>query len=352
MEFAERPHKRWNPLTGEWILVSPHRLKRPWQGQVEKLPPETRPAHDPGCYLCPGNRRAEGRANPDYAGTFVFDNDFAALLPDGDPMRMNEDDLLVAHTERGICRVLCFSPRHDLTLARMDVADIAAVVDTWVEQYRELGAMPGIRHVQIFENRGAMMGCSNPHPHGQIWATETLPGEPEKEDGTQRAWHARNGGTLLGAYLQRELAAGERVVCRNAHWAVLVPFWAKWPFETLLLPVRAVPDMTALTADERGALAEILRGLTIRYDNLFNVSFPYSMGFHQAPTDGGEHPHWHMHAHFYPPLLRSATIQKFMVGFEMLGNPQRDITPEAAAARLREVPEIHHADTPNGEERK
>ena len=343
MQWEERPHKRLNPLINEWVLVSPHRLKRPWQGKVEELPQETRPAHDPTCYLCPGNARAGGHVNPSYEKTFVFENDFAALLPEGDDEVVNKGDLLVARTERGICRVVCFSPRHDLTLARMERKGVEGVVDAWVEQFRELGANPDIRYVQIFENRGALMGCSNPHPHGQVWATQTVPTEPEKEDATQRQWYEKNRSTLLGDYLERELATGERLVCRNNDWVALVPFWAKWPFETLVIPVRPIADMTQMTAEERAALADILQQLTIRYDNLFHISFPYSMGFHQAPTDGADHPHWHMHAHFYPPLLRSATVQKFMVGFEMLGWPQRDITPEAAAARLREVSAIHYS---------
>ena len=281
--------------------------------------------------------------NPSYEKTFVFENDFAALLPEGDDEVVNKGDLLVARTERGICRVVCFSPRHDLTLARMERKGVEGVVDAWVEQFCELGANPDIRYVQIFENRGALMGCSNPHPHGQVWATQTVPTEPEKEDATQRQWYEKNRSTLLGDYLERELATGERLVCRNTHWIALVPFWAKWPFETLVIPVRPIADMTQMTAEERSALADILQQLTIRYDNLFHISFPYSMGFHQAPTDGADHPYWHMHAHFYPPLLRSATVQKFMVGFEMLGWPQRDITPEAAAARLREVSAIHYS---------
>ncbi len=348
MQWEERPHKRLNPLINEWVLVSPHRLKRPWQGKVEDLPEETRPAHDPTCYLCPRNVRAGGHVNPAYEETFVFDNDFAALLPDGEDGEFNQDDLLVARTERGICRVLCFSPRHDLTLARMDLKAVEGVVDAWAGQFADLGAKPEIRYVQIFENRGALMGCSNPHPHGQIWATQTVPTEAEKEDDAQRQWYKKNSSTMLGDYLERELAAGERLVCSNAHWVALVPFWAKWPFETIVIPTRPVADMNQLAADERAALADVLQQLTIRYDNLFRISFPYSMGFHQAPTDGEDHSHWHMHAHFYPPLLRSATVQKFMVGFEMLGWPQRDITPETAAARLREVSGVHYSATVTG----
>ena len=352
MQWEERPHKRLNPLINEWVLVSPHRLKRPWQGKVEELPQETRPAHDPTCYLCPGNERAGGHVNPSYEETFVFDNDFAALQPDGEDEGFNQGDLLVARTERGICRVICFSPRHDLTLARMERKGVEGVVHAWVEQFRHLGAKPEIRYVQVFENRGALMGCSNPHPHGQIWATQTVPTEPEKEDTTQRQWYEKMNSTLLSDYLEREIASGERLVCRNNHWVALVPFWAKWPFETLVIPVRPIADMTQMSPDERAALADVLQQLTIRYDNLFRISFPYSMGFHQAPTDGEDHPDWHMHAHFYPPLLRSATVQKFMVGFEMLGWPQRDITPEAAASRLREVSAVHYTAKGTGDDSK
>jgi UDPglucose--hexose-1-phosphate uridylyltransferase len=339
MDLREVPHKRLNPLTGEWVLVSPHRLKRPWQGKVEELPPETRPAHDPKCYLCPGNTRAGGARNPDYPATFVFDNDYAALLPDAAPGALDESGLLVARAERGICRVICFSPRHDLSLAHMDAAGIRRVVDLWAAQCGELGALPHIGHVQVFENKGALMGCSNPHPHGQIWATETVPVEPAKECGAQRAHMERHGRTLLSDYLSLEMRLGERVVCANGSWAAVVPFWAKWPFETLVAPLRPVESLADLAGAERDGLADILGRVTVRYDHLFGVSFPYTMGFHQAPTDGTRHPHWHVHAHFYPPLLRSATVQKFMVGFEMLATPQRDITPEQAADRLRALPE-------------
>jgi UDPglucose--hexose-1-phosphate uridylyltransferase len=333
------PHRRLNLLNGEWLLVSPHRTQRPWQGQVEETPSEQRPAYDPTCYLCPGNTRAGGVRNPDYTGTFVFDNDFAALLPDAAPHALDRDGLLIAESERGICRVVCFSPRHDLTLAGMEVAMIRQVVDTWAAQYAELGALPWVRHVQIFENRGALMGASNPHPHGQIWANERLPNEPARELREQRAYMTAGRGCLLCNYLALELHEGQRIVCQNECFVALVPFWAVWPFETLVLPRThhgALPD---LDQDERDGLAEILRRLTRRYDRIFNVAFPYSMGFHQRPTDGQAYPEWHLHAHFYPPLLRSATVRKFMVGYELLGQPQRDITPESAAERLRSLPE-------------
>jgi UDPglucose--hexose-1-phosphate uridylyltransferase len=332
------PHRRLNALTGEWSLVSPHRTARPWQGQVEEEIPERRLAYDPACYLCPGNERAGGTRTPRYTSTFVFDNDFAALLPDTPAQRLDRGRLLTAESERGICRVVCFSPRHDLTLGAMEVAAIRQVVDTWVDQHAKLAELPWVRHVQVFENRGAMMGASNLHPHGQIWADERLPNEPAKELARQRAY-AEQGGCLLCAYLAVELADGERLVCENEQFVALVPFWAVWPFETLVAPRAhrgALPD---LDSAERDGLAAILRRLTRHYDGLFGVTFPYSMGFHQRPTDGAPYPEWHLHAHFYPPLLRSAAVRKFMVGYELLGQPQRDILPELAAERLRGTPE-------------
>jgi len=330
------PHRRLNPLAGDWVLVSPHRTDRPWQGQVEPAVPKQQPEYDPSCYLCPGNERAGGVRTPRYTSTFVFDNDFAALVPDAETARLDVDGLLVAETERGTCRVVCFSPRHDLTIGDLDLDEVGRVVETWTEQYTELGAVDWVSHVQIFENRGAMMGASNPHPHGQIWANERLPNEAATELARQRE-HATGGGCLLCDYLTEELAAGERLVCANEHFVVVVPFWAAWPFETLVLPRThhgALPD---LDADRRTALADILRRLTRCYDRLFEVTFPYSMGLHQRPTDGGSYPEWHLHGHFYPPLLRSATVRKFIVGYELLAQPQRDMTPEVAAERLREV---------------
>ncbi|MEZ4699182.1 MAG: UDP-glucose--hexose-1-phosphate uridylyltransferase [Rhodothermales bacterium] len=334
-------HRRRNALTGEWVLVSPHRGKRPWQGQVEEVPADERPTYDPGCYLCPGNTRAGGETNPRYGDTFVFENDFAALQP-GTPAWASDDPLLRAESESGRCRVICFSPRHDLTLPELDVADIRRVVEVWVDEYTRLGADPDIGYVQIFENKGAMMGCSNPHPHGQIWAERRVPVEPAKESVQQLQHFSAHGSTLLGDYLATERRLGDRLVCENEHFTVLVPYWAFWPFETLVVARRPVPDLARLTADERAALADILKRLTTRYDNLFRVSFPYSAGIHQAPTDGRPHPEWHLHLHFYPPLLRSATVKKFMVGYEMLGNPQRDILPEASAEHLRAMSETHY----------
>jgi UDPglucose--hexose-1-phosphate uridylyltransferase len=345
MNFSEptaQPHRRFNPLRREWVLVSPHRTDRPWQGQVESDPAEAALTYDPSCYLCPGNPRAGGAKNPNYSQTFVFDNDFAALKPDMPSGEIDEQGLLVARSESGRCRVVCFSPRHDLTLARMGVSDVRRVVDTWAEEFSTLARDPRIRSVQIFENRGAMMGCSNPHPHGQIWANETLPNELEKELLAFRDYRQLHKTTLLQDYLELELKKKERLVCENNHFVLLVPFWAVWPFETMLISRRPMSGLDELDHDERTALAEILRQATIRYDNLFCTSFPYTMGLHQRPTDGGEYPEFHFHAHFYPPLLRSATIKKFMVGYEMLAMPQRDITAETAAQWLRDVPAAHY----------
>jgi UDPglucose--hexose-1-phosphate uridylyltransferase len=341
----DRPHRRYNPLTGEWLLVSPQRAQRPWQGQVEKRPPDERPAYDPGCYLCPGNARARGIRNPEYTSTFVFTNDFSALLPEEPPPAEMEHPLLTAQGLSGTCRVICFSPRHDLTLPEMDPADIRLVVDVWAKQTAELGQT--YRWVQVFENKGAMMGCSNPHPHGQIWAGDALPNEPAKEERQQRAYFGECGRVLLVDYAKIELAREERLVLVNEHWLVVVPFWAIWPFETLLLPRRQVRRLPELTAVERESLARILKRLLIRYDNLFETSFPYSMGWHGAPygVPDGDDDHWQLHAHFYPPLLRSATVKKFMVGYELLAEAQRDLTAEQAAARLRSLYEIHYRST-------
>lgn len=341
-DATEHPHRRLNLLTGEWVLVSPHRTKRPWQGQVEKPVPESRPAYDPKCYLCPGNERAGGVRTPVYQSTYVFDNDFAALLPDGPRGDVSVSDFFRVEAETGVCRVICFSPRHDLTLPEMEPADIRKVVDVWAEQITDLGSRPEINYVQLFENKGAAMGASSPHPHGQLWSNYTVPQEPSKEDVRQRAYFERTGRPLLMDYLQAELSGGERVVVENEEWVALVPFWAVWPFETLLLPRRHAPDLPGLDDGQRNALAAILKRLLTRYDNLFETSFPYSMGWHGRPTDGQEHPHWQLHAHFYPPLLRSATVRKFMVGYELLANPQRDITAEQAAARLRELSDVHY----------
>ena len=342
MKFNDRPHRRLNILTGEWVQVSPHRTQRPWQGQQEEQVKDQKPEYDEKCYLCPGNSRAGDAENPYYKSTFTFDNDFSALLPDIDADGVDSDDLLVARTEKGICRVICFSPRHDLTLPEMETGQIRNVVDLWVDEYRELGSKTFINYVQIFENKGEMMGCSNPHPHGQIWAQESIPEEPAKELVQQQSYYQKHGSTLLGDYLALELEKQERVVAQNDHFVVLVPFWAFWPYETLVISRRPFARFTDMTADEKEGLADIIKKITVKYDNLFNISFPYSAGFHPAPTDGKPHPEWHFHMHFYPPLLRSATIKKFSVGYEMLGNEQRDITAEYVAEILRDLPNVHY----------
>ena len=341
--MPSQPHRRLNPLTGEFVLVSPHRTQRPWQGRVEATSQDQRVSFDPGCYLCPGNARAGGHINPVYESTFAFENDFAALLPKS--AEVPEQDchpLFQLEAESGICKVVCFSPRHDLSLPELSPSEIEAVLATWTEETRILGGNPDIRYVQVFENKGEMMGCSNPHPHSQIWATEHLPNEPAKELGRQREYFERHGRCLLEDYLREELQRKERLVVLNDAWVALVPFWAAWPFETLVLPRKPLRTLLDLTVADRASLADLLKRLTTRYDNLFEVSFPYSMGFHQAPFDEQEHPEWILHMHFYPPLLRSATVKKFMVGYEMLGTPGRDITPESAAERLREMSEQHY----------
>ena len=342
------PHRRLNPLTREWVLVSPHRARRPWLGQVEKAAPSGLPAYDPTCYLCPGNERVGGVRNPAYTGTYVFDNDFAALLPaeaaeaEADTPAGPAAHLFQLEPVPGACRVVCFSPRHDLSLPELSLAEVETVVRTWTAQSLELGARPGLQYVQVFENKGAMMGASNPHPHSQLWATAVLPNEPAKELSAQADYHHEHGACLLCDTVAAETARGERVVAANEHFSAVVPFWAVWPFEILLVSRRHVAALADLAPAEVTGLADILRRLTARYDNLFETSFPYSMGFHQAPTDGQVHPTWHLHAHFYPPLLRSATVRKFMVGFELLAMPQRDVTPEMAAARLRGLSDQHY----------
>ena len=341
-DYKEYSHRRFNLLTGEWILVSPHRSKRPWQGQVEKPSPDNRAEFDDKCYLCPGNERAGGEINPDYESTFVFTNDFAALQSDVPEGKINNNNLLLAESEMGTCKVICFSPKHNLTLPEMDVPSIRKVVDLWIENFKELSERPDINYVQIFENKGEMMGCSNPHPHGQIWATKSVPNEVVKESLQQLNYFNANGTTLLYDYYKKELEEKERIVIENESFVVIVPFWAVWPFETMVISKREMSNLLQMKEYEKNDLADILKKLTIKYDNLFEISFPYSAGIHQAPCDGQDHPEWHLHFHFYPPLLRSATVKKFMVGYEMLGNPQRDITPEWASERLRALPDVHY----------
>ena len=337
--FREQSHRRLNALTGDWVLVSPHRTKRPWQGAVESVPSAERPSYDPTCYLCPRNQRAGGVRNPDYRSTFVFENDFAALKKEVPAARLDVQGkgLLVAETEQGICRVMCFSPRHDLTLGSMGVQEIEEVVRTWTAQFEELASTTGIRHVQIFENRGEMMGASNPHPHCQIWATGTVPEAPARELASQREYFDSHRACLLCDYGALEQNEGHRLVSANGGFLAIVPFWAVWPFEILVLSRRHLGSFPELSGLERSHLSAILKQVVSTYDRVFEVPFPYSMGFHQAPSDGVSHPEWHFHLHFYPPLLRSATVRKFMVGFEMLGTPQRDITPELAAEKLRSL---------------
>ncbi len=337
----QAPHRRYNPLRRQWVLVSPQRTQRPWQGEVGKTSAFGGPHYDPACYLCPGNARAGGAHTPVYEHVYVFDNDYAAILPTSPPMPEGRSPLLRAEEEHGRCRVLCFHPDHSLTLARMEPADVARVIEAWVGQVTELSADPTIRYVQIFENRGAMMGASNPHPHCQIWATGHVPDEPAAEAAAQSEYFDRHGSLMLVDYVVLEARERTRVVCENDAFLCVVPWWAVWPFETLVLPRERVSTLQAFSAKQRAGLADILQQITIRYDNLFETSFPYTMGFHGAPCDGAEHAGFQWHAHFYPPLLRSATVKKFMVGFEMLGMPQRDITAEGAADRLRAVSAVH-----------
>lgn len=345
LDLKVHVHKRLNILTGEWILVSPHRTKRPWQGKVENLPSEDRPSFDPKCYLCPGNTRADGTVNPGYVDSFVFINDYSALLKDTPEGSYNVQGLLEAKSEKGICKVISFSPDHSLTLPTLSVETIERVIEVWQDEFENLASDQSIRYIQIFENKGEMMGASNPHPHGQIWAQGSLPLEIVKETNQQKKYYAENNRSLLGDYVELELQQKERIVLENEHFVALVPFWAIWPYETIIISKRHFQNLVQFTPEEKRALAEILKRLTSKYDNLFEISFPYSAGIHQSPVNDGDHPEWHWHMHFYPPLLRSATVKKFMVGYEMLANPQRDISAEWAAEKLRSLSEVHYKET-------
>ncbi|GAB5553092.1 MAG: hypothetical protein Sapg2KO_26830 [Saprospiraceae bacterium] len=342
LDFDENPHRRFNILTGEWVLVSPHRTKRPWNGKQETPDLGSRPSYDASCYLCPGNIRAGGIKNPDYEDVFVFQNDFGALLPDSTKGEF-QDGLMQAQGEIGQCRVVCFSPDHSLTLPQMEVAAIERVIQLWSDQYQELGALPYVNHVQIFENKGAIMGCSNPHPHGQIWSQSSIPQEAKKKAIQQQIYWEKNGRSLLGDYLNQELEqADQRIITQNDHFVALVPFWATWPYECMIVPKRHFQAISQMTKSEQKSFAQILKALTIKLDNLFQTSFPYSSGLIQKPTDGQEHPWWHFHMSFFPPLLRSASVKKFMVGYEMFANPQRDISAEQAAEKIRSQSDVHY----------
>lgn len=333
--FQHTPHRRRNALTGEWVFVSPHRTQRPWQGKVEAVAAADRPAHDPTCYLCAGNLRANGERNPHYSGTYAFTNDFAAFVSEPAAAVPDHPELLAGRPHAGTCRVLCFSPRHNVTLADLSLPELRQVVDLWIRETQILGRT--WKWVQVFENKGELMGCSNPHPHGQIWASDYIPNEPMKEAVRQREWFVLRRGPLLLEYAQLELTHGDRIVAANDDWVAIVPWWAIWPFETIVVPLKRASRLIDLSESARANLTTLLKCLLAGYDRLFGVSFPYSMGWHGAPFDGADHPEWTVHAHFYPPLLRSATVKKFMVGFELLAEAQRDLTPEQAAQRLREA---------------
>ncbi|MDR3625761.1 MAG: UDP-glucose--hexose-1-phosphate uridylyltransferase [Ignavibacteriaceae bacterium] len=341
-DYNNYPHRRKNILTGEWVLVSPHRTQRPWQGEVSKSEIDKRKPYEPDCYLCPGNKRANGEVNPKYDSTFVFTNDFSALKEDVPDFKLNKNNLLVAESETGLCRVVNFSPRHDLTLAEMNENDIEKVIITLRDEFKMLGSRKGIRYIQIFENKGSQMGNSNPHPHGQIWAQKDIPLIPTKELKEFKNYYKQNGHSILADYLKLEKKLKERIVFENDSFLIVVPFWAVWPYETLIIPKRKIANILELKEKEIKGFANAIKTITTKYDNLFQISFPYSAGMHQAPTDGKEYPEWHFHMHFFPPLLRSASVKKFMVGYEMLAEPQRDITPEYSAKVLRELSDVHY----------
>lgn len=340
MQLYEQPHYRLNILTNEWVLVSPQRTKRPWQGKNEKTVAVPQKPYDPSCYLCPGNVRASGAGNPEYTEPYSFVNDYAALLPDV-PNEVFKEGLTQAKSESGICKVVCFSPDHSLTLPLMTVEDIEKVITLWQKEYDELGKLPNINHVLIFENKGELMGCSNPHPHGQIWAQQSIPTEVQKKNNAFASYWKQHQKTILSDYISQEIEVGERIVFQNNHFVALVPYWAVWPYEIMIVPLESLPNISQLDETQRNSFAQIIKQVTTLYDNLFETSFPYSAGINQSPTDGQDHPEWHFHMSFYPPLLRSATVKKFMVGYEMFANPQRDITAEQAADILRKLPRTH-----------
>lgn len=342
LDIQLKTHRRKNILTGEWVLVSPGRLKRPWLGKVERIPAVALSEYDPDCYLCPGNKRASGKKNPGYRDTFVFDNDFSALTHEEKGARLDLDELIEAESESGICRVVCFSPRHDLTLPEMEEDQIGNVIEVWKKEYINLGKLDDVHYVQIFENKGELMGCSNQHPHCQIWAESAVPVEPAKESKNLEEYREQTGKCKICDYISLELRQKERMVFETDRFAAVVPFWAVWPFEVLIAPKDHLASMADFDDIDIVDFAKALKRITVKYDNLFEISSPYSSGIHQSPTDGRNHPEWHLHMHFYPPLLRSASVKKFMVGYEMLANPQRNITAEAAAARLREMSDVHY----------
>lgn len=338
----QHPHRRYNPLLDEWILVSPQRAGRPWQGQTEKRAEENRPVHDENCYLCPGNVRINGDKNPQYTGVYVFDNDFGSLMKDEVESSVESSGFFTIQPERGINRVICFSENHSLTLPEMEINNIEKVVEVWQKQYEELGSLDYINHVQIFENKGQMMGCSNPHPHGQIWAQSSIPSIVSRTQENLKRYSEQNGTSLLEDYVKKECKAGERIILENEDFVALVPFWAVWPYETMIVSKRKIENLLHFSETEKLSLASVIKDLTTKYDNLFEISFPYSAGIHQSPTDGKPHPEWHFHMHFYPPLLRNAEVKKFMVGYEMLAEPQRDITPEQSADILKGLSVVHY----------
>ncbi|HEY2069980.1 MAG TPA: galactose-1-phosphate uridylyltransferase [Rhizomicrobium sp.] len=333
-------HLRLNLLTGEWVLVGPQRGARPHSEEATPPSETPDPPYDPTCYLCVGNMRKSGIRNPDYTGVYAFDNDFPALSrgSEGAPSPPSSSSLgavLQMRPERGICRVLCYSPRHDLPPARLPRAAMRLAIDAWVEEYRTLGAIPWINHVQIFENHGALGGASSRHPHSQIWAEETVPHDPAVEAEHQAAYaREHDGACLLCDVLKHELAGGARLVCENDGFAVIVPYWAVWPFETLVLAKRHYSSIETMTDTERDLFADIIQQITARYDALFHASFPYAMAMHQAPTDRDPHPEWHFHAHYFSPM-RAAGVEKVMAGYELAAGPERDDLPEDAAAMLR-----------------